>query len=37
VREAAKHAKSPRDLFERLAIHIDDQAVRKLFLAEADR
>jgi class 3 adenylate cyclase len=37
VREAAKQAKSPRDLFERLAVHIDNEQSRKLFLAEGDR
>ena len=37
VREAAKHAQSPHDLFQRLAIHIDNEDVRKLFIAEADR
>lgn len=37
VREAARHATSPRDLFERLAVHIDDAEIRKVFVAEADR
>jgi class 3 adenylate cyclase len=37
VREAAKSAKSPRDLFQRLAGHIDDAKARERFLAEADR
>ena len=37
VRDAAKSAKSSRDLFERLASHIDDAKVRERFLAEADR
>ena len=37
VRRAAKEAASPRDLFESLAVHIDDPEVRKVFLAEADR
>ena len=31
VREAAKHARSPRELSEHLAVHIDDPEVRKLF------
>ena len=37
VRRAAAQAVSPRDLFEALAVHIDDPEVRKVFLAEADR
>ena len=37
VRRAAKEAASPRDLFEGLAVHIDDPEVRKVFLAEAER
>jgi class 3 adenylate cyclase len=37
VREAVKRASTPRDLFERLAVHIDDENVRKSFIAEADR
>ena len=37
VRQAAKHASGARELFESLAIHIDDPAVRKAFLAEAER
>jgi hypothetical protein len=37
VREAAQHAVSPRDLFERLALHIDNAEVRKFFVAQADR
>jgi class 3 adenylate cyclase len=37
VRRAAKEAASPRDLFESLAVHIDDPEVRKVFLAEAER
>ena len=37
VRDAAKQAKSPRDLFERLSLHIDNEQVRKLFITEADR
>jgi hypothetical protein len=37
VRRVAKEAASPRDLFEGLAVHIDDPEVRKAFLAEADR
>lgn len=37
VRRAAAQAVSPRDLFEGLAVHIDDPEVRKVFLAEAER
>jgi class 3 adenylate cyclase len=37
VREAAKHAATHRDLFERLAVHIDNAEVRKVFVAQADR
>jgi hypothetical protein len=37
VRQAAKGAASPRELFERLAVHIADEQVRKAFIAEADR
>ena len=37
VRRAAAQAASPRDLFEALAVHIDDPEVRKVFLAEAER
>jgi serine/threonine-protein kinase len=37
VRRAAAQAASPRDLFEGLAVHIDDPEVRKVFLAEAER
>ena len=37
VRRAATKAASPRDLFEALAVHIDNPEVRKVFLAEADR
>ena len=37
VREAARHARSPRDLFERLALHINNEDVRKLFIASADQ
>ena len=37
VREAARQAKGPRDFFERLAAHIDDDEARRLFLTEADR
>ena len=37
VREAARQAESPRDLFERLAVHIDNEDARKLFVAEAER
>ena len=37
VRQAAKGAASPRELFERLAAHIDDDEVRRAFMAEADR
>jgi hypothetical protein len=37
VRRAAAQAASPRDLFERLAVHIDNPEVRKVFLAEAER
>jgi hypothetical protein len=37
VRDAAKSAKNPRDLFERLATHIDNDGIRKRFIAEADR
>src|SRR5262245_29223371 len=37
VRQAAKHASGARELFESLAIHINDPAVRKAFLAEAER
>ena len=37
VRRAATKAASPRDLFESLAVHIDNPEVRKVFLAEAER
>ncbi len=37
VREAVKRAATPRELFERLAVHIDNEEVRKAFIAEADR
>lgn len=37
VRQAAKHAASARELFESLAVHIEDDLVRKAFIAEADR
>ena len=37
VRRAVAQAASPRDLFEGLAVHIDDPEVRKVFLAEAER
>jgi class 3 adenylate cyclase len=37
VREAARQAKGPRDFFERLATHIDDDEARRVFLTEADR
>jgi class 3 adenylate cyclase len=37
VRRAVAQAASPRDLFEALAVHIDDPEVRKVFLAEAER
>ena len=37
VRRAAAQAASPRDLFERLALHIDNPEVRKVFLAESER
>jgi serine/threonine-protein kinase len=37
VREAAKQTGTPRELFERLAVHIDDKGVRIAFIAEADR
>jgi hypothetical protein len=37
VRQAAKTATSPRELFESLAVHIADEQARKAFLAEADR
>jgi class 3 adenylate cyclase len=37
VRRAVSQAASPRDLFEALAVHIDDPEVRKVFLAEAER
>ena len=37
VREAARKAATPRELFERLALHIDDERARRLFLDEAER
>ena len=37
VRQAAQHAESPRELFESLAVHIDNAEVRKVFIAEAER
>jgi class 3 adenylate cyclase len=37
VRQAAKSAASPRELFERLAIYIDNPEARKIFIEEADR
>jgi hypothetical protein len=37
VRQAATEAASPRDLFERLSLHIEDPAARQAFLAEAER
>ena len=36
VRHAAKQVTSPRELFERLATHIDDAEGRKLFMAAAE-
>jgi len=37
VRNAAKQAASPRELFETLATHIESAEARRAFLAEADR
>ncbi|HVQ74482.1 MAG TPA: adenylate/guanylate cyclase domain-containing protein [Candidatus Binatia bacterium] len=37
VREAARRAASPRDLFESVAIHIASEEARRSFVAEADR
>ena len=37
VRNAAKRAASPRELFETLATHIESAEARRAFLAEADR
>ena len=37
VRQAAKHAESPHELFESLAVHIDNAEKRKAFIAEAER
>ena len=37
VRQAAKTATSARELFERLAAHIDDEPSRKAFIAEVER
>jgi class 3 adenylate cyclase len=37
VRQAAKHAATSRELFDRLALHIEDATGRQAFLAEAER
>jgi len=37
VRQAAKHAATSRELFESLALHIEDATGRQAFLAEAER
>ena len=36
VRNAAKQVTTPRELWERLATHIDDAEGRKLFMAAAE-
>lgn len=37
VKNAAKRAQSPRELFESLAVHIENADVRQAFLGESDR
>jgi class 3 adenylate cyclase len=37
VRHAAKQATNPRELFERLAAHIEDTKGRQVFMADAER
>jgi len=37
VRQAAKQVKSPRELFEHLATHIDNAKDRKVFMVDAER
>jgi class 3 adenylate cyclase len=37
VKNAAKHAQSPRELLESLAVHIESESDRRAFLAEGDR